>query len=306
MSEAIYGWKYRMESSHALNRRSATQVVEGFLICHAGGYGCVQPWPVFGHATLDDHWSALAAGVSLPLLDQALACAKQDAAAREARISWWSDIQVPLSHATVTDLQSNLPQNLNRPFTHAKLKASLAETEALCDWAMRHPGIAIRLDCNEVPNMAEFDAWWHGLDLAFRDRIDWIEDPFAYDARIWTAWQKQNVVSLAVDRAFASARMSETWIAIWKPAWQALPQGSMVKNVVVTSAMDHPVGQAWAAFSAAQAGVNSICGLRTDHLFAPNAFAELMGPLSPEWPTISGTGMGFDDLLENIPWTRIR
>jgi O-succinylbenzoate synthase len=306
VTEAIYGWKYRMESNHALNRRSPTQIVEGFLISYAGGYGCIQPWPVFGHATMEEHWSALAAGASLPLLDQALACAKQDAAAREAGISWWTDIKVPLSHATVTDLHSELPQDGGQRFTHAKLKASIAETDALYDWAMQHPGIQIRLDYNEIPTIAEFDAWWRGLDRAFRDRIDWIEDPFAYNANTWSTWRDQNDAMLAVDRGFATAQMSERWIAIWKPAWQPLPQGSMMQNVVVTSAMDHPVGQAWAAFCAAQAGVQSICGLRTDHLFARDAFIDRMGPWSPAWPTISGTGMGFDDLLEKIPWTRIR
>lgn len=306
MTEAIYGWKYRMESSHAFNRRSPAQLVEGFLISHAGGYGCVQPWPVFGHATLDEHWRALASGIALPLLDQALACAKQDAAARNAGISWWSDIRVPLSHATVADLQSNLPHEGDMPFTHAKLKASITETEALYDWAMRHPGIRIRLDFNEVPGMEEFDAWWHSLEQEFRHRIDWMEDPFPYDSHGWSAWQHQNAALLAVDRAFAHAGMSETCIAIWKPAWQALPEAAVMDHIVVTSAMDHPVGQAWAAFSAVKAGVTSICGLRTDHLFVPDAFTERMGPWSPAWPVISGSGMGFDDLLENIPWIRIR
>ncbi len=295
-----------MDSGRALNRRSNDHAVEGFLILHAGGYGCVQPWPVFGHLSLDDHWGALADGVSLPLLDQALACAKEDASARASGVSWWADIQVPRSHATITDWQSNLPQDIHKPFTHAKIKVSIVETEVLHDWALRHPEVRLRLDCNEVPSMAEFDAWWHGLDQELRNRIDWIEDPFSYDAEKWSQWQKKNTASLAVDRAFDSGEMSASCIAIWKPAWQPLPQGAVIENVVVTSAMDHPVGQAWAAFSAACSGVESICGLRTDHLFARNEFTECLGSWSPEWPSIPGTGMGFDDLLEKIPWKRIR
>lgn len=295
-----------MESGHVLNRRHDARAVEGFLIHHAGGYGCVQPWPVFGHPSLEDHWRALADGVSLPLLDQALACAKQDAAARAAGLSWWQGLLVPLSHATLTDLHGSLPQPAGIPFTHAKLKASLTAAAALHDWALRHPQLQLRLDFNEVPSMHDFDLWWRSLDDDLCRRIDWIEDPFPYDAVAWSAWQEKNGVSLAVDRAFSSAVMSERSIAIWKPAWQALPSGCVIENVVVTSAMDHPVGQAWAAHSAAQAGVRSLCGLRTDHLFSPDAFTERMGPWSPVWPALSGTGMGFDDLLENIPWTRIR
>jgi o-succinylbenzoate synthase len=229
-----------------------------------------------------------------------------DAAARDAGISWWAYKPVPPSHATVTDLQSQLPQHIPTPFTHAKLKAAMGETAALYDWAKRHPGIRLRLDFNEVPTMAQFDAWWRSLDGEFRDRIDWIEDPFPHDASTWSAWQEKNAASLAVDRAFASADMSDTSLVIWKPAWQSLPHGTRIENVVVTSTMDHPVGQAWAAHCASQAGVGSLCGLRTDHLFARDAFTERMGPWSPEWPAIPGTGMGFDDLLEKIPWTRIR
>ena len=294
-----------MESSHALNRRSGAAAVEGFLICANGGYGCVQPWPMFGHPSLEDHWNALAAGVSLPLLDQAMQCAHLDAEARSARTSWWDDGKVPLSHATVTHFDEELTIS-ERGFTHAKLKAAVADTPAILRWAERHPEIRLRLDFNELPNRAEFESWLTQIPAEIKTRIDWIEDPFVFDASAWHACQTRENVELAIDRAFSGERIVWPDVSIWKPAWQPLPTGIRTGNVIVTSAMDHPVGQAWAAYSAAQAGIENVCGLRTDHLFEADAFLEMMGPWSPAWPNIRGTGMGFDELLENLSWTRIR
>lgn len=295
-----------MVSHHALNRRSPQTSVEGFLIHSAGGYGCVQAWPMFGHATLDEHWQALEQRVSLPLMERALLCARLDGEARAAGKSWWTQGSVPSSHATITDLDDHALPLSDGGFTHAKLKAAVAEMDSLIAWADRYPQCRLRLDFNEMPSADEMDQWLVQLPQRVRGRIDWIEDPFPFDETQWSAWAKHSGIGLAVDRAFSGATANAAGKMIWKPAWQELPPVVKVESVVVTSAMDHPVGQAWAAYCAAQAGVTNVCGLRTDHLFAPDAFLERMGHWCAAWPTLSGTGMGFDDLLEKIPWTRIR
>ena len=137
-------------------------------------------------------------------------------------------------------------------------------------------------------------------------RIDWIEDPFPFDALQWRRWQQETGFRLALDLGLSDETAATEWQTIWKPAWQELPRTVAAESIVVTSAMDHPVGQCWAAYCAEQAGVKQDCGLRTDHLFANDDFLERMGPWCPAWPKPSGTGMGFDDLLEKLPWTRIR
>jgi O-succinylbenzoate synthase len=78
--------------------------------------------------------------------------------------------------------------------------------------------------------------------------------------------------------------------------------------VVLTSYMDHPLGQAFAAWEAARLalqfpGLVGICGLQTHHLFEPDGFVELLGPWSPQFQAPPGTGLGFDDLLAALPWT---
>ena len=39
-------------------------------------------------------------------------------------------------------------------------------------------------------------------------------------------------------------------------------------------------------------------------LFEPDAFTELLGPWSPAFQPPAGNGLGFDDLLDALPWTR--
>ena len=122
-----------MVARSALNTRSASRQVEGFLIRAHGGYGCVQPWPMFGHADLPDHWAALAQGKSLPLLDQALACAQQDGVARSAGKSWWTECPVPSSHATVTDLETQEDAAIAAGFAIWKLKVSMDDARTVAE-----------------------------------------------------------------------------------------------------------------------------------------------------------------------------
>jgi o-succinylbenzoate synthase len=292
-----------MVSGHALNRKTASRKVEGFLIHHAGGYGCVQPWPSLGHAGLEDHWQALAQGVSLPLLERAMLCARLDGEARAASRSWWSDVDVPPSHATITDWGGENVCHALAGFTHAKSKVGASDASALTIWARRSPHLRLRLDCNEVPTEEEFFSIFGKLPLDVRERIDWVEDPFVYDEYRWRKGQLEHGIRFALDRALNEQTASDEWVSVWKPAWQERPHA---EPLVVTSAMDHPVGQCWAAYCAARAGVSDVCGLRTDHLFAKDAFLERMGVWCSAWPVLGGTGMGFDELLEKLPWIRIR
>ena len=78
---------------------------------------------------------------------------------------------------------------------------------------------------------------------------------------------------------------------------------------VFTSNMDHPLGQCWAAYNAAKFYTGKpeseipLCGLVTHHVYRPNPFSERMGmDITPEFPVPGGTGLGFDDLLEALPW----
>lgn len=78
----------------------------------------------------------------------------------------------------------------------------------------------------------------------------------------------------------------------------------------MTSAMDHALGQMFAAYEAATAMASGqaldYCGLCTEHLFEKDEFFERVssfgGVLEADR---SGGGLGFGDVLENLPWRRL-
>jgi O-succinylbenzoate synthase len=74
--------------------------------------------------------------------------------------------------------------------------------------------------------------------------------------------------------------------------------------------MDHPLGQCFAAWWAARLACTTErvehCGLQTHELFEPSEFSEALGPAGPSFRFPEGTGFGFDDLLEKLPWKRLR
>jgi O-succinylbenzoate synthase len=106
---------------------------------------------------------------------------------------------------------------------------------------------------------------------------------------------------MALDRNLEKA-LSEVEVQVVKPAVQEMKSGP---RVIVTSYMDHPLGQTFAAWEAARVKVKEICGLQTHGLFEANEFIEALGDLSPEFNIPKGTGLGFDDLLEALPWTKL-
>ncbi|MGZ8789795.1 MAG: hypothetical protein ACXW4P_16385 [Thermoanaerobaculia bacterium] len=73
----------------------------------------------------------------------------------------------------------------------------------------------------------------------------------------------------------------------------------------MTSYMDHAVGQFFAAYVAATHDVNPRCGLMTHVLYEPDAFFERIERDGARLLPPRGTGIGFDDLLERLPWKSI-
>ncbi|RYD25544.1 MAG: hypothetical protein EOP86_27180, partial [Verrucomicrobiaceae bacterium] len=98
-------------------------------------------------------------------------------------------------------------------------------------------------------------------------------------------------------------------VRVLKPAVEAVSDRNRDRNlgpgvpVVFTSAMDHPVGQLFAAYEAARFGGPQLeAGLLTHRLFEADAFTEMLGSTGPVLRLPGGTGLGFDHLLESLPW----
>jgi O-succinylbenzoate synthase len=120
-------------------------------------------------------------------------------------------------------------------------------------------------------------------------------------------------VPLAVDRE-AAPLSSGAQVLVIKPAVDEpflLAEAAMMhqQRVILTSYMDHPVGQVFAVWEAARLGLQfpglpGLCGLHTHHLFEPDAFTDALGEWSPKFKVPNGLGLGFDGLLDSMPWTQ--
>ena len=302
----IYVWHYTLKSGGSLNAASMRSDHPGALIRVGDGFACLHPWPELGDPTLADHLLLLKNGGSSPLVSQALRCAAIDGEARRAGRSLF-DGPVPESHWLV--LPGDEPDEARKEgFSIAKIKVGqeLAEAvERVMLWA--GSGFRIRLDVNESLSMPAFLEFWASL-RAVETSIDCIEDPTPWNRKQWSVLH-ESAIPVAVDRDLRT-RFESGYTAVVKPAvsnW--IPPES--ETFFVTSYMDHGVGQAWAAVEAARLASSSRGrqmregGLLTHRCFESDDFFDRWSVKDCRLQSPGGTGLGFDDLLEGLPWKRL-
>ena len=299
----IHHYSLRLRSPAGPNRRSSRSSLEGILLHRDGGFACIQPWPELGDAPLDEQLSLLLRGRSSPLIARAFACLSADAHARRSNQSLFHNLSIPKSHATVTR-DADFPALAASGFSSVKLKAS-PDDPSLPDKIARASasGLKVRIDANNtgtIPAWLALTPWAHA--------IDFLEDPLPWDPHTWSQLKQLTGFRLALDRLpDNSSAPSGFDVRVLKPAldnpatWHLRPE-----PVVFTSYMDHPVGQAWAAAAAARWPRPQLeAGLLTHHLFEPDAFLEAIHSNGPHLLPPAGTGLGFDQLLANLPWQRL-
>ncbi len=248
------------------------------------GFADVHPWPELGDAPLDEQLAMLARGRATHLTRASLRLAQLDGEARHRGVSLFEGLAIPESHWPGDDPPAG--------FDTVKIKGVMDVP----------PGVRIRLDFNATLSPEEFLRIAETLP---KERIDFIEDPCPYDATTWSSLGMHTGLKLAYDRPATDNRQPTTGfdILVHKPAVQ--PDWPEHGDVVVTSYMDHPVGQFGAAYIAAIHRTNARCGLFTHVLYEPDAFLERVPSEGARLLPPRGTGLGFDDLLENLSWTSI-
>jgi len=309
--------RYRLKARGFLNAVSKRREFEGVLIQIDGGYGCIHPWPELGDPPLEKCLVDLAGARRWPIVRRAIRCAEYDREARRFEHSLFEEMEVPDSHATLSLARAEgVTRAVEAGFSVIKLKAGSNLTEEgkfLDAMSAEFPNVKWRLDFNESLEPDAASSFLTGLAEKTRAAIDFVEDPCPYSDSAWAALHRQTRMRLAVDRE-SSPLSAAAQVMVIKPAIDepfllgeaALRNG---QRVVMTSYMDHPLGQAFAAWEAARLGLQfpglvGRCGLQTHHLFEPDAFTEMLGPWSPVFQPPPGNGLGFDDLLDALPWTR--
>lgn len=271
--------EYALRPRRALSTIASPGLRRGALIRVGNGFADVHPWPELGDVQLDEQLALLARGETTPLTTRSLAMARSDGEARARGVSLFDGLAIPASHWPGEDPPPE--------FDTVKLKG----IERI------PPRVRLRIDFNATLRPEEFLLIAEGLPS---DRVDFVEDPCPYDPDVWAALREQTGLRLALDRTNAEDGVD---VLVVKPAIQDVPKTK--KEIVITSYMDHPVGQLHAAAIAARSATSARCGLVTHVLFERNEFSERLELDGARLRAPRGTGIGFDDLLERMSWKKL-
>lgn len=272
---------------------------------HQIGYSDLHPWPEFGEPELADHIESLAKIEFTKLAEMSLEYNYIDREYRLGKRNAFLGLILPRSHLLVTDLANLEARQLGEwqaaGFTHIKVKLGqdlARETEQLTQLACATT-LAWRLDFNGRLSERDFTSWWTGLDEAVRKRIDFVEDPIA-EGQLklqgpWANdWYKQKLAR----------------VKVVKPAREIAEELVSFDRVVFTHGLDHPLGQACAAWSAARYYAQhpkqmDVCGLAASDQYEPITYEAAWRCEGPRMKPTTGYGFGFDDLLAAEPWERL-
>ncbi|TAG10645.1 MAG: hypothetical protein EAZ42_02965 [Verrucomicrobia bacterium] len=307
---------YRLRANRFVNAISNRMSFDGVLLEINGGYGCIHPWPELGDPPLDRCLTDLAGERRWAIVRRALRCIEFDRAAREHDESLFEEMEIPRSHATLSDASlESVSAAVEAGFDAIKIKCGRdlkKEAEFLTQAAKEFSNLSWRLDFNESLDAEHVAYFLDAIPSEVRTKIDFLEDPCPYADGPWRSIYQKYGIRLAVDHEAAPGRDSAHILvvkpAVDEPMLLAEAADRAQQRLVVTSYMDHPLGQAFAAWEAARIALEfphllGTCGLQTHTIFKPDAFTEALGPWSPNFQVPAGTGLGFDDQLHALPWT---
>lgn len=313
--------KYFLEGAQAPGNREGALLRFCFAEGHYGYSDC-HPWPELGDDALDLQLASLAAGCYSALGQRCLTMAHMDARARRCAIPLFpAGEQYPRSHFLIHTLTNHslslAAQAYARGFTHFKVKiqqASEGEVERLAALA----GVCelkphtLRLDFNEKFDVEKLEFFLDKLFSAaprLRSALDFLEDPLPWDSAQWAVLRRRWHVALACDRsAGAAAGDYAADVIVVKPAIvDPIPIVAKLhagQRLVVTSYLDHPIGQLAAARCAWLLRPHEVHGLATHHVWHPTVWSASLG-LAPRILPQPGTGWGYDALLPALEWLAI-
>jgi len=315
-------WEYALRSRGGLNAVSTRREFRGALVRADGGVGCLHPWPEFGDPPVEEQLWVLAIGGTSKVIERALRMAAVDGEARRRGVSLFEGLEIPRCHYSWDHhqpMEAQVARVLGEGWRAIKTKG-WRETREVAEWverfchAVADSPVKVRIDFNSCLTREAFADWWRLLSPEARGRIDFVEDPFPYDPSAWDETRRELSVRLALDKQLRGASQGFD-VAVLKPGrreWRELTDELPPEvQIVMTSAMDHAVGQSFAAWEAATAQRDlgarlDLCGLATEHLFEEDAFfARLHSRGGFLEVDRSGTGLGFDEIIAKLPWRRI-
>lgn len=289
------------------------------------GYGDLHPWPELGDPDLDTQLEAWRLGKVSPLVEQTMWLAKRDAKLRELKINGFSGKPKIKNHYMIGDFTKSsdaLMEEVRRAgFTTVKFKMGRdlsGEAKFLYKFIKQNP-FTVRLDFNAKPTPDEYIRFMASLLPAERERIEFVEDPVPYDAEVWEELSK--FAPLAMDNEIHKVQSGQFKVPpfkyfILKPARQDVDKALKFVDdhdlkLVVTSALDHPVGVCHAMLLASELKISMPyrlvdCGCLSFSSYRASLFSTKLTIMGPYLTETEGSGIGFDELFQQIAWVNLR
>lgn len=289
------------------------------------GYADCHPWIEFGDVSLKEQLNLLAKGKTTALTHQSLKFASIDGQARALQQNLFKGLELPQNHYHVSTgnlLSEALLERLaEEGFSLIKIKVGL-NLEKDCailnrfSEQLRAKRLKLRLDFNSKLTEKEFLAFLK-QNTPHLDIIDFFEDPFPYEPLAWQIMREKQKIKLACDLSSlkALAHPHSCDYLVVKPAIQEiapfLTDQLKGRHLVVTSYLDHPIGQLTGLYVAATILKNrpeilSECGFMTHHAYQPTSFSECFGHEGSRLiPSMKGYGFGYDNFLETLNWNTL-
>lgn len=204
-------------------------------------YADCSPWPTLGDQPLEAHLKILKTERSVSeLIKSALNNAP-----------YWSESLGPelslhplFNHTLVTKTPYLFKPD--QQFSVLKVKIGRAPAEEV-SWlsavTYQYPQVKWRLDANALFSYQQWSDFWEQLPAEVKVRIEYVEDPFEYDVKLWSHWNQ--IVPLALDFATEPhlADPASFQIYVFKPSRQSQEVLHVVKNksIAVTSHLGHAI-----------------------------------------------------------------
>lgn len=301
----------------SLNRKTSSASREGVLLkiefsSELLGYCDLHPHPELGDVLLKDQLERLKNQTPTLQTKNSLHWALVDAHARKKGESVFNNLKLPTTHLTWTELdllEEALEQAHQLQYTHLKLKTGRdpeRELQILHQYSSELKAFRLRFDFNEALSREAFESWWKKLNSDVKSCVDYVEDPFPFNASDWA----RSSAPLALDRGLGRESLKEFShnVIVFKPAISDLSWlNSMNKRTIFSTYMDHPLGEMAAIYAAAHYYQThdqiEVCGLKTWPLFETNEFSEVLLDTGSKLSVAPGSGFGFDDLLQKQKWS---
>lgn len=291
------------------------------------GYADLHPWPEFGEESLDVHLQSLRSESPTGIAERAIQNALWEAQARRDKLYLLRGKDTPiLSNALVPSLLSEKIQNRfkaieERGFSHVKIKIGrhLREEFVLLRKILSDTHLVLRLDANAACLFHDISRFIDELPPPQRAKIEYVEDPCPFSEAHWVELRKK--IPLALD--WESRHLPK--MPLLKPCWDvvvvkpsrqdlsAWSERAQAENfgIVVTSAMDHPLGVALALARAQEqrkkfSKLAGVAGLLTLDMYEPSLFNSEIKENGPSIEVVNhgaqDFGLGFTSILESLIW----